>query len=337
MDDGRQLLLQRQKEIDMNEEKARRQKNDGFKVKEIVDRACKANKKAQAETGTQPPSKQPEKAQAPQAQNNNSAGPKDQSMADVRMENFKKTNGKLAKNKSQLPNLAVQAKIFPPTKKGRRPLFDWQLIPSKRDEVEIWQRGEQLNQLDLTGWLMLIRFATGPELIAEFTRYEFLKAMRKHDSSRDYKWLRGLLSRLGFSQFNIYLYEMENEKKWIRYEGALAPQNYEASKGKFAVQLSKPLYAFFGFGGWSFINMEQRLALGQNQWAQAFHAFLSTNICPRDGFWWTKDDLWKEWGDGYQNQVVFLKKFRSRVLKSLYGIDFIKKVKEKQTAIGIWW
>jgi hypothetical protein len=229
----------------------------------------------------------------------------------VRLENFRQANGKLSQSKTLLPNLAVQTRIFPPTKKGRRLIFDWKYIESNRNDIEIWQRGEQLNQLDLTGWIVIIKFA-GKDLIARFTRYEFLKAMRRHDSSRDYRWLRALLSRLGFTQFNIYFYE--NGEKWTRYEGSLAPQNYETSDGKFAIQLSKPLYAMFGFDGWSFVNLDQRLALGQNQWAQAFHAWCSTNICPNNGFWWKKEDLWREWGAEYQDASMFFRDFRRMIV-----------------------
>jgi hypothetical protein len=325
LEQAQKRLEQRRQQLEESEE----QENG---VDAIYQRILE-KRKAQA-TGSSEQSKQPE-AKGQQEQDNNKTGPQDQSIADVRIENFKKNNGKLAKNKSQLPNLAVQARIFPPTKKGRRPLFDWRFIPSKRDDVEIWQRGEQLNQLDLTGWLMLIRFAKGPDLVAEFTRYEFLRAMRRQDSSRDYRWLRSFLDRIGFTQFAIYLHQ--EDKKWERYSGALAPQDYERSDGLHAVQLSKPLYALFGFDGWSFIDVNQRLALGQKQWAQAFHAWCSANKCPVNGFWWKKEELQKEWGLEYHHTSMFLKDFRRRVLKPLYDIDFIKKVEEKKTVIGLWW
>jgi hypothetical protein len=300
--------------------------------KERLDKARQAQKKAQA-TGSSGESKQPE-AKAPKVQSTNKAGPHDQSIADVRLENFRQANGKLSQSKTLLPNLAVQTRIFPPTKKGRRPIFDWKYIESNRNDIEIWQRGEQLNQLDLTGWIVIIKFA-GEDLVARFTRYEFLKAMRRHDSSRDYRWLRAFLNRIGFTQFAIYLHQ--EDQKWERYAGALAPQDYERSDGLHAVQLSKPLYALFGFDGWSFVNLDQRLALGQNQWAQAFHAWSSTNICPNNGFWWKKEDLWREWGAEYRNLENFMRQFRRRVLKPLYDIEFVKKVEEKKTAIGLWW
>jgi hypothetical protein len=70
----------------------------------------------------------------------------------------------------------------------------------------------------------------------------------------------------------------------------------------------------FGFDGWSFVNLDQRLALGQNQWAQAFHAWCSTNICPNNGFWWKKEDLWREWGAEYQDASMFFRDFRRMIV-----------------------
>jgi len=278
-------------------------------------------------------SKQPE-SQGQQHTKNNTAGSGVQSIADLRLDSFKESNQKLAKGKSQLPNLAVQSHIFPPTRKGRRPVFNWAEVPVNRNDVEIWQRGEQLNQLDLTGWIVLIKFA-GEDLVARFTRYEFLKAMRRHDSSRDYRWLRSFLDRIGFTQFAIYFYH--DNQKWERYSGALAPQDYQDSQGRHVVQLSKPLSALFGFDGWSFIDLEQRLKLGQRQWAQAFHAYLSTHTCPNDGLWWNKHELWRQWGAEYQSMENFMRLFRKRVIKPLHDIQFLQNVIEKKSAIGFWW
>jgi hypothetical protein len=256
-------------------------------------------------------------------------------IADVRLQNFKESNSKLAKNKSQLPNLAVQARIFEPVTPGRRKFFkEWhQVSVVGRDDVSVWQFGHQLNQLDFTGWLLLIKFAD-TNLVSSFTRYEFLKAMKKQGSSKDYKWLRAFVDRIGVTQFVIAVGEGEGKE---RFRGSLAPQDYEKGENLFVVQLSKPLSAMFGFDGWSFINLDQRLALGQRQWAQAFHAWCSTNTCSTSGFWWKKEDLWRQWGPEYKNLGSFMKDFRRRVLKPLYHIDFIKKAEEKNTAIGLWW
>ena len=304
-------------------------------LKERLERARQAQKKAQAHADGSEATQQPE-AQAQGTQNDRSC-PKDQSIADLRLDSFLENNQKLAKGKSQLPNLAVQTRIFPPTRKGRRKFYkDWKNVPVLgRQDVTIWQRFFQLNQLDLTGWIVLIKYLDPSSMISTFSQRQFLKTMRRQDSSRDYQWLRSFLDRISGTQFAIYVHHQD--QSWERYTGSLAPQGLEASQGSHAVQLSKPLYAFFGFDGWSYINLDQRLALGQREWAQAFHAYLSTHQCPENGLWWRKKDLLDQWGSEYKSMRNFMDLFRRRVLKPLYDIEFIKKVEEKETAIGLWW
>lgn len=300
------------------------------------ERIRQKQKRVQANTGNSEPTRQPEEAQT-RIPLNNIIGSQGQSIANIRMENFKEAHQKLAKGKSQLPNLAVQARIFEPTQKGRRKFYkDWRSVPVwGREDITIWQRFFQLNQLDLTGWIVLIRYLDPASMIATFSQRQFLKTMRRQDSSRDYQWLRSFLDRIGGTQFAIYVHYQD--QSWERYTGSLAPQELETSQGNHAVQLSKPLYAFFGFDGWSFVNLDQRLALGQRECAQAFHAYLSTHRCPENGLWWRKEDLWKQWGQNYKSQTIFLRDFKKRVLKPLYHIDFMQKIQEKQTAIGLWW
>lgn len=324
LEQAQKRLEQRRQQLEESEEK-----ENG--VDAIYQRILE-KRKAQA-TGGDAAKQQPE-AQGHE-QKNDKAGAQDQSMADLRMQNFKESNGKLARDKSQLPNLAVQARIFEPVTPGRRKFFkEWHPVSVVgREDVSVWQFGHQLNQLDLTGWLLLIKFADS-SLVSSFTKYQFLKAMKKQGSSKDYKWLRAFIDRIGVTQFVISVGAGEEKE---RFRGSLAPQDYEKGENKFAVQLSRPLAAMFGFDGWSFINIDQRLALGQQQWAQAFHAWCSTNTCPANGFWWRKQDLWQEWGPEYKDLENFMRLFKRRVLKPLYGIEFIKKIQEKSTAIGLWW
>ncbi|MFW5977217.1 MAG: hypothetical protein ACOCQQ_01770, partial [Candidatus Nanoarchaeia archaeon] len=162
--------------------------------KEIVDKARAAQQAAQQsawekrmqkikaeylskESSGEQANKQPD-SQGQQVQAQNNSKPQGWSMADLRLKNFKESNGKLAKNKSQLPNLAVQARIFEPVTPGRRKFFkEWREISVVgRNDITIEHKFHQLDQADLTGWLMLIKY-TGQDLISAFTYYEFIKAM----------------------------------------------------------------------------------------------------------------------------------------------------------------
>lgn len=254
----------------------------------------------------------------------------------MQVENFAQTGHLLAKNKSRIPNIVVQTKIFEVTKPGRRKFYqDWVDVETTRDGVQIQQKFAQLNQLDLTGWLLLLKYA-GNDMIAAFSNYEFLKSLKKQGSSKDYQWLTLFLDRIGTTQFAVYKHS-KNPDERERFRGPLAPISYERGDGLNAVQLYRPLAAFLGLDGWSYINIEERLALGKAEWAQAFHAYLSTQVCPEKGFWWKKSDLYSWWGSDYKEQRVFLKMFRSRILKPLTEIGFVKRVAEKDTALGLWW
>lgn len=255
---------------------------------------------------------------------------------EMQIVNFAQTNHLLAKNKARIPNIIVQTKIFEVTKPGRRKFYqDWIDVETTKDGIQIQQKFAQLNQLDLTGWLLLLKFAD-KDMVAAFSSYEFLKKLKKQGSSKDYMWLRLFLDRIGSTQFAVYKHSKNPEER-ERLRGPLAPIAYERGDGLNAVQLYRPLAAFLGLDGWSYINIEERLALGKAEWAQAFHAYLSTQKCPEKGFWWKKSDLYEWWGSDYKEHRVFLKMFRSRVIKPLTEIGFIKRVTEKDTALGLWW
>ena len=328
------IILEAQKKID--EQKANNTEEETIEgweksFQRIEELRKKEKKEKEAQASSNAEQKQPE-AQAQCDSSNIIAGPQTQSSADLRLEAFKQANSKLARNKSQIPNLAVQARIFKPVTPGRRKFFkDWQEISViGRDDITVEHKFHQLDQADLTAWLMLIKFADSC-FVSSFTYYEFIKAMGKKHNSDSYNWLLGpkdkkgrrkggFLGRIRETQFSITLIGEENR---ITFSGSLAPYTAtqedkdakeDKDKNKFAVQLSKPLAAMFGLDHWSYINIEQRLELGNKQWAQAFHAWASTHTCPADGFWWKKEELLKEWGPEYKDASMFIRDFRRRVL-----------------------
>ena len=262
--------------------------------------------------------------------------------ADLRMKNFKEMQGRLARNKSIVPNLIAQSRIFKPSFRGKRLFYqDWTLLDTlniDNKKIEIEMQFYQLNQFDLTIYLGLIKFADPKDLIARFSGREFLNYIKRPTTGKYYKILDNVIDRLGGTRIGIHVQgEFEGKQKKYRYRDSLAPRDWaEENNNLHAVQLSSALMAFFGIENWSLINMEQRIAL-KHEWAQAFHAYLSTHTCPQNGLWWKKEILWQTWGREYQDQKNFLKLFKRRVLKPLYEIGFLTKIDEKKSAIGLWW
>lgn len=261
----------------------------------------------------------------------------------------------LWEHKSVLPNLAARSTLFAPVKRGRRPFSrDWTpvelltisgLPDPKMEGVEVTYRGEQLSQLDLSVWLMLISFdqRRGGEGTAAFSRAEALRWLRKKDGSRNYQLLDAHIARLGWTQAQIVVHGQDENGKTesIKYTGSLVKCAYEhMTKQLHIVELSDALKGFFAVEDWTLINTGQRLELGSNEWAMAVHAFLSANTAPEKGLWITWEQAFGLWGQGWNDMARFRQDFRRRVLKPLVQVGFLTRVDEPQRGLprlGLWW
>jgi hypothetical protein len=262
---------------------------------------------------------------------------------------------KLYEHKSVLPNLAARSTLFAPVRRGRRPFSrDWTPVDlltingapdPAMDGVEVSYRGEQLSQLDLNVWLMLISFdqRRGGDGVAAFSRAEALRWLRKKDGSRNYKLLDAHIARLGWTQAQILVHgqDAEGKPEAVKYRGSLVKCDYtHETRQLHIVELSDALKGFFAVDNWTLVNTDQRLELGSNEWAMAVHAFLSTNKAPEKGLWITWETAYGLWGQGWSDQSRFRRKFRERVLKPLAQIGFLTRIDEPcrgTPRLGLWW
>lgn len=261
----------------------------------------------------------------------------------------------LWEHKSVLPNLAARSTLFAPVKRGRRPFArDWTpvelltisgLPDPKMEGVEVSYKYEQLSQLDLNVWLMLISFdqRRGGDGVAAFSRSEALRWLRKADQGRNYKLLNAHLERLGTTPISIIVHGHEENGKAesIKYMGHLTKCQYtHETKQLHIVELSDALKGFFAIDDWTMVNAGQRLELGSNEWAMAVHAFLSTNRPPVKGLWITWNQAYGLWGQGWTDMASFRRNFRHRVLKPLMQVGFLTRVDEPPKGLprlGLWW
>ena len=256
-----------------------------------------------------------------------------------RMERFEQLH--LVEGKSVVPNLAAKTGLFAPVKPGRRKFIrDYEAVHVwGLPGVEVAYKHEQLNQLDLNVFLLLVSFARRRgESHAAFTRAEALRALRMNDSGFSYRVFDKFIDRLGSTRVQIAVAGQDEKGTAKRFvlRDALAPRDYHESRdGLYVVELSAALKGFIAVDDWSLVSLPQRLELGQNQWALAVHAFLSANRPPA---WFTWDQIHQLWGQGYSDLSMLRRDFRRRVLKPLVDIGFIKRTEEKRgTAIGLWW
>jgi hypothetical protein len=240
---------------------------------------------------------------------------------------------------SIVPNVVAKSMLFKPIKKGPRPYYkDWHEVPlihSLKDQYSLAFRHEQLDQADLTAYLLLLKLAQKhPGMVAIFSGYELLRLMNKTDS--EYKWLYSFLNRITSTQILIArpsdgLFSNGPPSDVIFYQEALAPAlqgRVGKKQQKFRLQLSKSLFHLLGFDSWSYIDLDSRFALGNSQHALALQSFLSATTSPHI---FKVMEIIRLWGSGTKiTPSAFLADFRRRCIKPLLDIGFLTNVEESR-------
>ena len=266
------------------------------------------------------------------------ASPAPVSNADLRLKNFKEM--KLSRNKVIVPNLLGRYKIFRAIKKGRRKYYHnkTKIEPYYNlgiDGLDLYIEGKELNQHDLNVWLWIVKKfhkQYNDNYIVSFSGYELLKFLNQHQpGKRGYQYLDNAIERL---MTTLFIIQFEHEKKYRFRSSLILSEEANLTDRTYCLNLSKPLTMLFSFEDWSLCDLSIRLALKQKELAQEFQLFLTTHKSP---FWATKDVLYQDFGSEYKDKSLFLKDFRRRVIKPLQGINFIKKIEEKETAIGFFY
>ena len=266
------------------------------------------------------------------------ASPAPVSNADLRLKNFKEM--KLSRNKVVVPNLLGRYKIFRAIKKGRRKYYHnkTKIEPYYNlgiDGLDLYIEGKELNQHDLNVWLWIVKKfhkQYNDNYIVSFSGYELLKFLNQYrPSKKGYQYLDDVIKRLMTTLFTV---QFNYEKKYRFRSSLILSEKANLSDKTYCLNLSDPLVMLFSLENWSLCDFSIRLALKQKELAQEFQLFLTTHKSP---FWATKDVLYQDFGSEYKDKSLFLKDFRRRVIKPLQSINFIKKIEEKETAIGFFY
>ena len=72
--------------------------------------------------------------------------------------------------------------------------------------------------------------------------------------------------------------EIRHNKR--RFFGACLGGKLEEGNGQYTIAINAGLAVMFGFGMWSYVDREQRGALGRNQTAKVFHLYYSSHAAP---------------------------------------------------------
>ncbi len=145
------------------------------------------------------------------------------------------------------------------------------------DGIEIRAKNDRLNQVDLDLWEMLLHLQRLQPLgnRVEFTAHAMLQALGRTTGGKDHQWLDNALARLIGSVVEI---------KWVKerkaFAGALVSSFFRDDEtGRYVVKFNQEMATLYGQGH-TYIDWEQRQALGQNNLAKWLHGFYTTHAAP---------------------------------------------------------
>jgi hypothetical protein len=174
-----------------------------------------------------------------------------------------------------VPNAVLRGALFTVSKE-RAVLKDLTPIAAV-DGIEIRAKNDRLNQVDLDLWEMLLHLQRIHPLgnRVEFTAHAMLKALGRTTGGKDHQWLDNALARLIGSVVEI---------KWTRerkaFAGALVSSFFrDDDTGRYVVKFNQEMATLYGQGH-TYIDWEQRQALGQNNLAKWLHGFYTTHAAP---------------------------------------------------------
>jgi hypothetical protein len=206
-----------------------------------------------------------------------------------------------------VPNAVLRGALFTVSKE-RAVLKDLTPIAAV-DGIEIRAKNDRLNQVDLDLWEMLLHLQRLHPLgnRVEFTAHAMLKVLGRTTGGKDHQWLDNALARLIGSVVEI---------KWTRerkaFAGALVSSFFrDDDTGRYVVKFNQEMATLYGQGH-TYIDWEQRQALGQNNLAKWLHGFYTTHAAP---FGYKVETLQKLCGSTVERLGDFRKLLRAALAK----------------------
>lgn len=174
-----------------------------------------------------------------------------------------------------VPNAVLRGALFTVSKE--RAIFKELTSIASVDGIEIRYMGQRLNQVDLDLWEMLLHLQRLNPLgdRVEFTAHSMLKALGRGTSGADHETLNNGLARLIGNA---------TEVKWLKerkaFAGSLVSSYFrDEDTGRYVVKFNQDMATLYGQGH-TYIDLEQRQALGQNNLAKWLHGFYASHADP---------------------------------------------------------
>ena len=178
--------------------------------------------------------------------------------------------------KRAIPNCFLRGALFGMVRKGRRSLVK-DLPIFSMSQYEISFSGEHLDQNDIELWDTLIYLAKDRNVDSELriTLYDLCQQMRMPDNGINRKTLIARIKRLAFGQVSIKINKTE-------YFGSLIDDGYidTIGDGKLVIRYNKKLAPLFTDNDYTFISVDIRHLLGDNQLARWLYNFYESHKEP---------------------------------------------------------
>jgi hypothetical protein len=174
-----------------------------------------------------------------------------------------------------VPNVLLRSAVF---SVGRiRPLLRQRTLLATLQGLQIHYKGERLNQSDLDVWEMVLHLARHQPLGSEvrFSAHSFLKELGRGTGGHEHNDLKEAFARLVGGVIEITW--TTDRKSFI---GTLVSSYFrDDCGGCYAVIVNEKMLSLYG-SGHTFIDWEQRRALGSNSLAKWLHGFYASHEAP---------------------------------------------------------
>lgn len=174
-----------------------------------------------------------------------------------------------------IPNAVLRGALF--TVNQRRETLSNLTLLTAVEGVEIRFRGERLNQTDLDVYEMLLHLAREQPLgnRVEFSTNSLLRALGRKTGKAQHDQLHEELARLRGGTVDM---RWTAEKR--RFFGGLIVKGFrDEESGRYIVILEADIMKMYE-NGYTYIDWEQRKALGSNNLGKWAHGFFSTHATP---------------------------------------------------------
>lgn len=174
-----------------------------------------------------------------------------------------------------VPNAVLRGSLFGVSQ--RRAVARKRELLAAVDGIEVRFKGERFNQTDLDLWEMLLHLARQQPLgnRVEFSSHSLLKELGRDTAGKEHEKLKEDIARLRSGTVEVTW--TEEGKTFI---GGLVEKAFrDEVTQRYVVVFDEKMLSLYE-GGYSYVNWEQRQALGNNNLAKWLHGFYASHAEP---------------------------------------------------------